>query len=800
MHRLDGVIGLGGALRKLSRYGWYGYGISLILLFLFSFVLETWAQVSAPIISEIRIRGNQRVEEDAIRIQISSKVGEPLDKATVSRDIKAIYRMGFFKKVDAHVERHGNQATLIFDVEERPLVSEVKFEGMKVFKPTDDKVRSAVKIQPRSILDPIHMVETVKGLDAIYREKGYLDVRVGYRIIPQPDNQAIVVIEIQEGPLVRIGKVRFVGNHAFKAKQLQSIIETRPHNILSFLFNTGVLDRKTLASDVDRLKTFYYQHGYLNAQVFDPTVTRKGNELIVTFRINEGEAYRVGSITFEGDLKVPVQELRKRLTLKPGEPFQGVKLQHDVLTLSDFYTDRGYAFANVDPRTQVDPLTHRINVVFHVTPGDKILVDRISITGNTRTRDYVIRRQLAIQEQEPYSAAKIRASKERLDRLGLFSQTQITTAPGRDPDQVDLNVQVKEAQTGTFSIGGGVDTVDGAFGTASIGERNLFGTGNSASFNALFGFLFRNLDLNFTDPYWLDMPLVFSVDLFDTEYFMFGFTQVAEGLGFHTLYPLSELGLSQFGPLALNSVSVGMGYKIQQMGITDIGPYEPAAITRYHGYAWVSEIIPTLQRMTVDNPADPRRGSSQNASIEIAGLGGNAYFIKGLVHSRWFYPVIDSSWFGQWVYSVGVDYGIGTSLQPAPGGNLPLYERFFPGGIDSVRGYEFFSLGPNIAIFNQHGQPIGYSQIGGSKELLLSTEITFPILESFGLRGVVFLDAGNAYLLQQSITLPSLAAAWGLGIRWRSPFGPIRLEYAIPINPKPGYVIDNFVFGGGSPL
>ncbi len=770
------------------------------LLLTLAFGADAWAQGAAPTIAEIRIRGNQRVDDDAIRIQISSRVGEPLDQAAVSRDIKAIYRMGFFKHVTASITPSGGQVILTFNVEERPLVSEVRFEGMSAFKPVDDKVRAALKIQPRSILDPIHVLETIKGLEAIYREKGYLDAAVNYKTTPEPNNEVIVVFDVKEGPLVRIGEVKFVGNHAFKSSKLAGLLETRPHNLLSFIFGTGLLDRKALATDVDRLKTYYYQHGYLNAQVAEPTITRKGNSLIVTFNINEGEPFRIGTISFEGDLKVPVQELRKRLTLKPGQPFQGLKMQHDVLTLSDFYTDRGYAFANVDPRTQVDPLTHLINVTIRVTPGEKILVDRISIAGNVRTRDYVIRRQLAIQEQEPYSAAKIRASKARLDRLGLFSQTQITTTPGREPDQVDLNVAVKEAQTGTFSIGGGIDTVDGAFGNASIGERNLFGTGNSATFSALFGFLFRNIDLNFTDPYFLDMPLTFSIDLFDTEYFMFGFTQVAYGIGFHTLYPLSELGLTELGPFSLNTVSVGMGYKFQQMGITDIGPYEPAAITRYHGYALVSEVIPTIQRMTVDNPTDPRSGSSQSASVEFAGAGGTSYFVKAIAHSRWFVPIIDSTWFGQWVYSLGVDYGIGTALQPSPGGNLPLYERFFPGGIDSVRGYEFFSLGPNVALYNNVGQPIGYTQIGGSKELLLSTEITFPILESFGLRGVVFLDAGNAYLLQQSITLPSLAAAWGLGIRWRSPFGPIRIEYAVPINPRAGYVVDNFVFGGGSPL
>ena len=298
-------------------------------------------------------------------------------------------------------------------------------------------------------------------------------------------------------------------------------METRQHSLLSFIFSTGVLDQKKLQSDVDRLTSFYYQHGYLNAQVSQPTIVRSGDSLVVTFNIDEGPQYKVGTVEVVGELKAPQKDLLSKLTLKPKAVFSGTDMQHDVLTLSDFYSDRGYAYVNVDPRTEVDPATRVVNVTYNITPGREVLVDRIKIIGNTKTSDKVIRRVLTIQEQEPYSTGKIQRSKQRLDALGYFSNTRISTEPGPTPDKIDLDIDVQEANTASLQVGGGYDSYSSVFGNFSVGNSNLFGGGESVSASAQIGFLFQNYNLNYTEPWFLDMPLSVSLQVFYDKLYLF---------------------------------------------------------------------------------------------------------------------------------------------------------------------------------------------------------------------------------------------------------------------------------------
>jgi outer membrane protein insertion porin family len=762
------------------------------------------AQSPATRISEIKIEGNQRVESDAIRVHIQSRPGEPLNNALVDQDIKSIYKMGFFDNVSAELRHEGTRNVLVYSVKERPMVTEVKYEGMKAIRTTDDKVVDATKVHPHSILDPELVQETVKNLKKVYEDKGYLDANITLRTIPEPDNQVIAIFHVVEGPLVEITRIQFTGNHAFAGRELRRVMETGTHNILSFITGSGILDHKKLEDDVDRLTAFYYDHGYLNVHVGEPAITRAGNSLTVTIHLDEGEPYRVGTIGLTGDLKFPESELRGKLTLKPGAIFRGSTLQHDVLTLSDFYSDRGYAFVNVDPRTQLDPARHMVDVNFTINPGQLVLVDRIKITGNTKTSDKVIRREMRIQEQEPYSAQAIRESKVRLDRLGFFDNVRITTSPATQPDKIDLNVNVREANTGSFQVAGGFSTASSAFGDFRIGNTNLFGGGQSVQLSATIGFIFQDYEFSYTEPYFLDMPLTAGFDLFDSEIFFRDFNRSTAGFGLRTYYPLVELGLKKIGPLSMEDVNAGLEYRFESVGIGGItSPFTTFEIRSFKGTTQTSEIIPSIRRFTVNNPIDPRTGSVQTLTLQFAGLGGTNAFIKGLFHTRFFFSFIDNPTFGNWVYSIGGDFGIGTNLNSGTAGELPLFERFFPGGVGGggdVRGYELYRLGPEVTIFNTAGQPFSTQEVGGSKMLILSNEITFPILEGLGIRGVVFLDAGNSFRLHDSMDLTKLQAAYGAGIRWRSPFGPLRLELARPINPRPQDLSTDFVFGAGSPL
>ncbi|MGB6554878.1 MAG: outer membrane protein assembly factor BamA, partial [Candidatus Binataceae bacterium] len=450
-----------------------------------------------------------------------------------------------------------------------------------------------------------------------------------------------------------------------------------------------------------------------------------------------------------------------------------------------------------------DSVTHRINITFYINPGHEVLVNRINITGNTKTSDKVIRRELQIQEQEPYSAEAIRESKKRLDRLGYFSEVRITTEPAQQPDKINLDVNVAEANTSSLQVAGGYDTYSSVFGNFTLGNTNLFGGGESVVLNAQIGFLFQNYSLSYTEPWFLDMPLSVGLQLFDNKEYLLSFNQSAAGFAVNTFYPLTELGFKKLGPFSLKDVSVGLGYQFESVGITGLNSLTTFNILRYKGYTQTSELLPSFRRFTVDNPIDPRTGTVLTFNGQIGGLGGSNAFVKGVLHGRYFYPFIKSSSWGTWVVSQGLTYGVGTNLNSGTGGELPLYERFFPGGTSgsaNVRGYQLYSLGPLVTIYNAAGQPISVQDVGGSEELILSNEITFPILSGLGLRGVIFSDAGQAYTLKQGIDFTELQASVGAGVRWRSPFGPLSVDLAFPINPRPADQRTVFEIGAGAPL
>lgn len=761
------------------------------------------ALAQGQLINEIQIEGNQRVETDAIRIHITQQAGQAYDQDVVNQDVKAIYKMGFFDDVHADIRAIGGKTVLIYIVKERPQVSDVRFSGMKAIRSTDDKIVAAVKVHPGAILDPTRVKESINGITSVYEDKGYLDAKVTFRTVLEPDNTVIAVFDVDEGPKVEISKIEFTGNKSFSSGQLRGVMETSPHNFLSWFLGSGALDKKKLQEDIDHISAFYYDNGFLNVQVSQPQITRTGNSITILIAIDEGEAYRFGRVTIAGNLRFPRRELASLLTIKPGQRFEGSAMQHNVLVLSDFYSNRGYAFVNVDPKTRLEPQQRRINVTFYITPGHEVLINRIIISGNTRTSDKVIRREMQIQEQEPYSAEAIRESKVRLDRLGFFNEVRITTEPATQPDKVNLDVNVSERNTAALQVAGGFDSYSSVFGNFTLGNSNLFGGGESAMLNAQVGFLFQNFSISYIEPWFLDIPLSVGMQLFDTKSYLLSFNQSAAGFTLNTTYPLTELGFKKLGPFSLKDVTAGLGYTFESVGITGLNALTTFQILKYKGYTQTSEFLPSIQRFTVDDRADPRSGTVLSLNSQAGGLGGGNKFLKAVAHARYYYSFLKSPTWGTWVASQGVTFGIGTNLSSGSAGNLPLYERFFPGGVAGaydVRGYQLYSLGPLVTLFNSAGQPISVQNIGGSKMLILSNEITFPILTGLGIRGVVFSDAGQSYTLQQSMNPESLQASYGFGVRWKSPFGPLSLDIARPINPRPADRSTVFEIGSGAPL
>lgn len=360
-----------------------------------------------------------------------------------------------------------------------------------------------------------------------------------------------------------------------------------------------------------------------------------------------------------------------------------------------------------------------------------------------------------------------------------------------------------EKNTAKFAVSGGFDSYSSVFGNFTVGDTNLFGGGESLVATAQLGYLYQNFALSYVEPWFMDMPLNVGMQLFDTKAYLQSFNQSAAGFGLNNTYPLAELGIKKLGPFSLNDVTAGFGYQFESVGITGLNALTTYDILRYKGYTQTSELLPSIQRFTVDSVVDPRAGSVLSLNTQFGGLGGTNSFVKGVFHGRYFYSFLKSPTFGNWVLSQGLTFGIGTNLAGGNGGELPLYERFFPGGTDgpaAVRGYQLYSLGPLVTLYNAAGTPLSVQNVGGSKELILNNEITYPILSGLGLRGLIFTDVGQSYMLRQSLSPDSLQASYGVGVIWKSPFALLRLDIARPINPRPADRSTVFEISTGVPL
>jgi outer membrane protein insertion porin family len=754
-----------------------------------------------PPIEEIRIDGNQRVEEEAIRVHVKARPGEPVDPATVDQDVRAIYGMGFFEDVQAEIETVGERRVLVYRVKERPLLRDVKIEGNR--KVSTEDLETALKVRPRTILDLEKVHRGIEEARKLYDQKGYKDARIDFEVsAPDEKGEVVLTFKIDEGKIVRIEEIVFEGNQAFSAKQLKRLLQTKEKWMFSWLTGAGTLDPEVLKTDVERLTAFYYDNGYVNVRIDEPEVTRRKKGLLVRFRISEGKQYRVGQVGLSGDVLGEAEPVVARLETKTGEVFRASRLRKDVFSLTEAYGDLGYAFVNVEPLTQIDPEKEVVDVSFKIDKGPQVYFDRIEITGNTKTRDEVIRRELAVQEQQRFSGSLLRASRERVQRLGFFQDVNMTTQRSSDPDKINLLIDVKEGQTGAFTAGAGFSSADRFLFNVRLSENNLFGSGDSVALNADLGSIRQNFTLDYVDTYFLDTYFTMTFSGFNFRIEFDDFTRKGSGFSVQALYPFVALGYRSFFHLfSLEEVRFGLEYKLEQADIGDLSRvFLVPSIVSERGTRLTSSLIPTIVRNTLNHPFDPTAGSVQNLSVQFAGLGGDADFLIAEGRARWFYPFYRSPTFGTFVASTGGRIGWGIGQEGRDGREIPLFERFFPGGINSVRGFRTRTLGPREPVFNAAGQVIDTTPVGGSTQLIVNNELIFPIVEPLGLRGVLFVDMGNAWRQSEGIPLDDLRYAAGWGFRWLSPIGPLRIEIGYPLDRRRGERSSVFLFSFGAPL
>ncbi len=718
-------------------------------------------------VAEVVVRGNRRIEDSVIRARIKTRPGEPLSPATVRDDIKAIYQLGFFDDVRVEVTPGPAGPVVAFVVSERPQIAQVVIEGRK--EVSEEDVRGAITIKANTIVDPTAIRASEQKIRALYVDKGYLDAKVTSRLDPQPDNRVNLVFVIEEGKKIPVRAIEFEGNQAFSDRKLRGVIETRRKGFWSWLTGSGVLKSDALERDQTLLTQFYLDHGYANVRVGRPRVERRGDGLVLTFPIQEGPKFRIGSVAFSGELIKPEAELRKTLQTQPGMVFKASSIRKDIDTLSTLYADQGYAFAAVTPNTKIDPETRTIDLTLELKKNQRVRFGEISITGNTTTRDKVIRRELRIVEGEQYSATALSKSRNRVRQLGFFKDVRITTTPaeGTNQEVVDINVAVDEQPTGQFTFGAGFSSEEAFTFVTQLSQSNLFGRGQRAALSGRFGTRTVAFDASFTEPYFLDTKLSVGVDLFSVKREFTDFDRKSTGGVLRLGYPLSD------------TWRANVAYKLEQVEITDVestvtSPFilSQAAL----GTVTSSGVTWTLRHDGRDYFLDPSRGDLTTFSVEVTGgpFGGNVDTYRLEASSRWYFPLPLWKLVGSAAGTIG-------HVDTLEGGPVPIFERYFLGGINSVRGYRSRSIGPQ-------DPPGSGVVVGGETILVFNTELLVPLFpeSGAGLKWVFFFDAGNAFGRGTSIDLGDLKKSWGFGLRWFSPLGPIRVEFGFPLDLGPG--------------
>jgi len=729
--------------------------------------------MAKAVIAEVQVRGTDRIEPDAIKLNIKSKKGEVLRPDQVAEDIKSIYKMGFFEKVDAEITDTPAGKVLTFVVQENPTVQEVHVAGNKKIKEKD--ILAAISTRPFSVLQRNVISEDVQKIIKLYHQKGYFNVEVKSSVeFPKDPRKAVVTFTIKENSKVYIKKISFTGNKSFSAMKLRSIMETKEKMIvLSWFTDRGILQRDILDTDLDRLSVFYHDKGFMDAKVGSPQVSMKDDGFYIEIPVEEGDRYRVSGVQITGDLLENNERLVKGLQSQPKEYFGREKLRNDMDKISKTYMDQGFAYTQVDPIVKREEQDRTTTIDFDVKKKGLVHIGRVTVTGNTKTRDKVIRRELKLAEGDLFSSTKLERSTTNLKKLDYFEDVEITPVDTEQTDIMNLNVKVKEKLTGSISFGGGYSSDDGLFTSAEVNQRNLFGKGQYASIRGYLGQKAQRYVASFTEPYLFDRPITGGIDLYDWLRQYPDFTE--DSLGFRL-----RSGF-RFG----NYSRLGVYYTFSDAAVTQIPIGAPPIITQQEGRMITSSISVALERDSTDHPFLPTRGMVTTASVQWASpsLGGQTNFLKTEIHHGIFFPL-----FWKLVGYVRGEFGYINLMGADDNTSIPLYDRYFLGGINSLRGFKWATVGPYDGTYI----------IGGTTYGLGTVELLFPLIESIGMRGVLFFDAGNAYLTMSQFSISGFRTDAGTGIRWQSPLGPLRVEWGYNLQPKPGESKYQFQFSAGA--
>ncbi|MGD9078186.1 MAG: outer membrane protein assembly factor BamA [Desulfobacterales bacterium] len=704
----------------------------------------------------IAVSGNERIEADAIKKIVKTQPGDLYSLKKLSTDLKAIYAMGYFDDIQIEVETRPDGKIITFKIREKPTLRRVRLSGgISVFE--DEEIEEVITAKRGSILNINVIQNDIDRIIEMYKEENYHSVKADYKIYDLKGNQADLEYIIDEGEKFRIEKIQFEGNKAFSDKELKKQMMTSEKSLFSWFTSAGDLNEDNLEQDATRLSLFYTNNGYMQARVGEPQVKFEETDIIITMKIFEGPQFRVGKVDLTGDFLIPKEELLASLKITQEDFFNRETLQKDILNLTDLYSNEGYAYADVAPRVNKNFDKKIVDIIFDIQKGELVYFEEITISGNTKTRDKVIRRALRVYEQELFSSQRLKRSIRNLHRLDFFEDVKVDTSQGSSEDKIALKIGVTEKSTGAFSFGAGYGNEEQLFGVISIAERNLFGRGQRLELKGTIGSVTQNVSLSFTEPYIYDIPLSGTISLYNWQYDYSDYDKDSFGTSIGLSYPL------------LDYTRGSLRYTYDWAKITNISKDARESIQELQGENIKSSITPMLSYDSRNNFFVPSTGSKHSVSYEFAGLGGDIGFMKYIGKTSWYFPLF-------WEF-VLAPHAEGGYVNKTKDKILPDYEKFYLGGIGSLRGFERDDLAPQDSEGNA---------IGGDKYVQFNLDLTFPLLKEQGVFGNLFFDTGRVYGDKEEIEFDpgDLRQSAGLGIAWLSPMGPVRLAYGWILDPE----------------
>jgi outer membrane protein insertion porin family len=753
--------------------------------------LPALAQEAEPVgitVGAVKVQGNRRSEADAVLAAIATRADTRFDRERIRSDLKSVFQLGFYRDVQVDLAQVEGTWVVTFIVEEKPSIREVRTEGNEEID--DDELNDVLDVKAFGILDLAKVNRNAEKIKDLYTEKGYFLAEVNWQLIDLPDNQVDVVYRITEKQEVKVARIVIVGNQALSDDYILERLETRVGGFLGFMSGAGSFKQEAFDRDQLRLGQFYYDQGYIKARVGKPKVelSPDKSELYLTIPVEEGERFRTGPVDVSGDFLKPKEELMKLVTMKEGDWFSSTRLRETMEAVGNLYKDEGYAYVELVPQTMVDEAGKVVGITIDIDQGKKVRFGRIRVVGNTRTRDKVIRRQMRIYEGEYYSSAGLDRSEKLITRLGFFETVEIRTTRGESDETMDVMVEVKEKPTGTFQIGAGFSSIESFVAQAQIAQNNLFGRGQSLSLQATLSSLRTIAQIRFADDYLLDTDIQFATNIYRYETSYESFTRSSLGGDLTFGYPLSD------------DWSVSATYTLEDVQVDEGGfgrSSDTVRIANYFNNGLTSSMRLGLYWDTRNNRLFPSEGFYANVSVEEASqyIGSENLFTRYRARYRYYY---DLGYF--MVLKLNAEWGLITS--PNENGP-PIFERFFVGGPLSVRGFYRYSLGPTIQVPDDP-TPTGAStddlNIGGTEQMVGNAEFEFPIFQKLQIRGVLFADGGNAFDKRDDYLdkLEQFRFAWGFGIRWFSPIGPLRFEWGFPFAPREGEQSSVFDFSIGN--